>query len=153
MKKFIQEEIDEVLSDFNRFSERDIDKLMRKFQRKQKAILVYVAAVAQREELNDEEYDLLITMTLLSWRLFDTKCPKLSKVTVEELDRVDDLLYETVEKQPESLAQIANHPQAELLSNIHNAILGSDPQVREENKPIIYFTLRNVLDVLIVACS
>src|SRR5919106_551075 len=105
MTQITQQEIEGTLESFEKFTETDIQKFMRTFQRKQEPLLVYIAAVAEREDLNEEEYDLLITMVLLTWHLMREKFPKMKKLTMKQLERLDDLLYEGLATDPASMLQ------------------------------------------------
>jgi hypothetical protein len=146
-----QEEIDDTLAKFQQFSEEDVLKLMRTFQKKQEPLLVYIAAIAEREEMNDEEYDVFITMTLMCWEVIRKKFPRLKKVTMKQLSKMDDSLYEMLKNDPGAmLMDVKDYPQPHLLGTVLTHVMEADSsEVREDLKGIIYFTLKNVLDGLL----
>jgi hypothetical protein len=154
MTQITQQEIEGTLESFESFTEADIQKFMRAFQRKQEPLLVYIAAVAEREGLNEEEYDLLITMVLLSWHLMREKFPKMKKLTMKQLERLDDLLYEGLAKDPASMLQeVQNYAQPALHEAVLMNVMEAEEPVREDRKGIIYFTLKNVMDGMIQASA
>ena len=152
MNQITQAEIDGALQTFGGFTEAEVQKFMRTFQKKQEPLLVYVAAVAEREELNEHEYDVLITMVLMTWEVIRNKFPKLKKLGIKQLEKLDDNLYETLLNDPASmLMSVQDYPQPILLGSILTHVMESESEVREEKKGMIYFTLKNVLDGLIQA--
>lgn len=152
MDQITQEEINDTLEKFRTFEEADILKLMRTFQKKQEPLLVYVAAVAERQDLNDHEYDVLVTMVLMSWEVMRKKFPKLKKLTMKQLNELDDTLFETLEQKPLTmLMDVKDYPQPHLLGTVLEHVMESEDEVREEQKGMIYFTLKNVVDGLIQA--
>lgn len=154
MLQITQQEIEGTLESFENFTEVDIQKFMRTFQKKQEPLLVYIAAVAEREDLHEEEYDLLITMVLLTWHLMREKFPKMKKLTMKQLERLDDFLYEELANNPESmLHQVQNYPQPALHEAILTNVMEAEEGVREDRKGIIYFTLKNVMDGMIQAST
>jgi hypothetical protein len=152
MTQITKQEIEGTLESFESFTEADIQKFMRAFQRKQEPMLVYIAAVAEREGLNEEEYDLLITMVLLTWHLMRGKFPKMKKLTMKQLERLDDLLYEGLATDPASMLQeVQNYAQPALHEAVLTNVMEAEEPVREDRKGIIYFTLKNVMDGMIEA--
>jgi len=154
MTQITQQEIEETFESFETFTEADIQKFMRTFQKKQEPLLVYIAAVAEREDLNEEEYDLLITMVLLTWHLMRLKFPKMKRLTMKQLERLDDLLYEGLASNPGSMLQeVQNYAQPVLHEAVLTNVMEAEEGVREDRKGIIYFTLKNVMDGMIHASS
>ncbi len=152
MNQITQAEIDGTLQTFEFFTESEVQKFMRTFQKKQEPLLVYIAAVAEREELNEHEYDVLITMVLMTWQAMRNKFPKLKKLGMKQLEKLDDNLYETLLNDPASmLMSVQDYPQPKLLGTILTHVMESESDVREDKKGMIYFTLKNVLDGLIQA--
>ena len=154
MTQITQQEIEETFESFETFTEADIQKFMRTFQKKQEPLLVYIAAVAEREDLNEEEYDLLITMVLLTWHLMRLKFPKMKRLTMKQLERLDDLLYEGLASNPGSMLQeVQNYAQPVLHEAVLTNVMEAEEGVREDRKGIIYFTLKNVMDGMLQASS
>ena len=150
MTLITQLEIDETLAEFQQFNEADVLKLMRRFQKKQEPLLVYIAAIAEREELNDSEYDVLITMALMCWEVIRKKYPELKKLTMKQLTKMDDALYDNLRNDPGSMImEVKDYPQPNLLGTVLTHVMEADSEVREELKGIIYFTLKNVMDGLL----
>jgi hypothetical protein len=156
------DEIDSAQKEFEAFSESDIRKLMKAYQKKQTALLVYTAAVAEREELNEEEYDVLISATLLIWQTMRKKFPALRKVKIEQMEELDNRLFQDLEsmlgqpdeEQVEFMQKvIETHSQPNLLGKISMMTIETDEAVRDELKGILFFTAKNVLDALIEACD
>ena len=154
MMQITQQEVEGTLESFENFTEVDIQKFMRTFQRKQEPLLVYIAAVAERENLNEEEYDLLITMVLLIWHLMREKFPRMKKLTMKQLERLDDVLYEGLANNPDLVLQeVQNYAQPALHEAILTNVMEAEEPVREDRKGIIYFTLKNVMDGMIQAIT
>ncbi len=154
MMQITQDEINAILESFGTFTEADIQKFMRTFQKKQEPLLVYIAAVAEREELNEEEYDLLITMVLLIWHSMRSKFPKMKRMPMKQLERLDDLLYDGLANDPGSmLREVQNYAQPFLHEAVLTSVMEAEEPVREDRKGIIYFTLKNVMDGMIQASS
>ena len=154
MKQITKEEINATLESFESFTEADIQKFMRTFQKKQEPLLVYIAAVVEREDLNEEEYDLLITMVLLAWHLMRLKFPKIKRLSMKQLERLDDLLYDGLANDPAAtLQQVQNYAQPFLHEAVLTSVMEAEEPVREDRKGIIYFTLKNVMDGLIQASN
>ena len=161
MKMITPAEIEQAQKKFETFTEGDVRKLMKTYQRKQTALLVYSAAVAQREELNDDEYDVLVSATLLVWECMKNKFPAIKKVPIERLDELDDRMFQQLESmleksdddQEEFIQQlIESHQQPNLLGTICSMTMEAEASVREELKGILFFTAKNVLDALIDVC-
>ncbi|MGH9856477.1 MAG: hypothetical protein ACRD4B_01415, partial [Acidobacteriota bacterium] len=113
-------------------------------------LLVYIAAIAEREELNENEYDVMITMALMCWEVVRKKFPRLKKLSMKQLSKMDDTLYDTLRNNPASmLMDVKNYPEPNLLGTVLTRVMEADSEVREELKGIIYFTLKNVLDGLL----
>src|SRR5262249_53068018 len=121
-----QEEIDQVRKEFESFTESDIRKMMKVYQRKQTALLVYTAAVAEREELNEEEYDVLISATMLIWETMRRKFPDLRKVRIERMEELDNLLFQELEsllhKSEQEQEKIVSHT---IRSHLQPVLLGT----------------------------
>ena len=142
MQEITQAEIAETLKMFEKFSESDVQKFIRTFQKKQEPLLVYLAAVVEREELNEHEYDLLLTNVLLAWDVMRKKSSNLKKMSMELLQEIDEKPFSVTDN-------IQHHPQQALLEHIQKNTLDSAPEVREDRKPLILFTLKNVVDGLL----
>ena len=150
MTLITQQEIDETLAEFQQFTENDVLKFMRRFQKKQEPLLVYIAAIAEREELNDSEYDVLITMALMTWEVLQKKYGGLKKLSMKQLSKMDDALYDNLRNDPASMMmEVSDYPQPHLLGTILTHVMDADSEVREELKGILYFTLKNVVDGLL----
>ena len=162
MDLITREEISVTEQELRSYTESDIKKLMKRYQKKQTALLVYTAAVAEREELNDEEYDALISSTLLAWQMIEKKCPALKKVRIERMEELDNLLFEDLQsrlnesdKANEEYMKnmISIHSQRNLLGRISEMVLESEEPLREDVKGILFFAAKTVLDALIEACE
>jgi hypothetical protein len=162
MDVITREEISATERELKSLMESGIRKLMKRYQRKQTALLVYTAAVAEREELNEEEYDILISSTLLAWQTIEKKCPTLKKVRIERMEELDNVLLADLQSrmdQPDEENEgyvqqmIFQHSQPNLLGRISELSMESEGDVREELKGIIFFAAKTVLDALIEACE
>ena len=143
-----QREIEDVLETFRNFDVRDIDQMMKTFQRKQEPLLVYIAAIVEREELNEHEYDQLITSVLLAWEVLRRRFGKIRKLKMNELQAMDEQMRAL---DPDSNAvRIGLQPQ--LMNTIQDNLAGAEPEVREERKPLILMTLTFVIHALDQAC-
>jgi len=157
-----REEIAAAEDELRSYSESELHKMIKRYQKKQTALLVYTAAVAEREQLNEEEYDILISATLLSWQAILKKCPSLKKVQIEKMEELDNRLFEDLElrieksdEENEEFIQemIFRHTQPNLLGRISELSMETEDAVRGELKGIIFFAAKNVLDALIDACD
>jgi hypothetical protein len=142
-------------------TERDTRKLIRNFQKKQEPLLVYIAAVIEREGLNEGEQDLLTTATILSWRVMQDAFPKLKKLTMEEIEDADNKLFSTLEhfdgmNQDQQMQfgtkVLAEYPERELLGYLSEKVMAAE-EIREDAKGLIFLILKNVLDLLIQATN
>ena len=142
-----QHEIDATLQEFRNLTDGGIEKLIKSFQRKQEPLLVYIAAVVEREELNDHEYDLLITNVLLAWEVLRKKCGNVGKLRIEQLKQIDDEIL-TSEDSFDLNAQPGRNPQPALMQTIHASVLGAEPEVRSDRKSLILLTLNHLVIAL-----
>jgi hypothetical protein len=125
-------------------SEAETRKLVAKFQKRQTPLLVYTAAVSERENLNDDEQDVLITLTLLVWLAVEKEYGRLKKVSIKDLESSDELLYsDPTNFEPKSLS-LQPLLSAHLIDSLRNA-----KEIQPENKETIQATLRLILDLLI----
>ena len=147
---------DEALSGL---TEKETRKLIRNFQRKQEPLLVYIAAVIEREGLNEDEQDLLTSSTILSWRIMHDAFPKLKVVSMEEIEDADNKLFSTLEKFDEMSEDqqmhfgtkvLAEYPERELLGYLSEKVMAAK-EIREDARGLIFLILKNVLDLLIHA--
>jgi hypothetical protein len=157
-----REEIAVTEAELKSYTESDIRKMMKRYQKKQTALLVYAAAVAEREQLNDEEYDVLISASLLAWQTIALKCPSLKKVRIEKMEELDNRLFEDLSSQINQSAEeneefiqetIFRHAQPNLLGRISELSMETEDGVREDLRGVIFFAAKNVLDALIDACE
>jgi hypothetical protein len=156
------DEIAATEAELHSFTESEIRKLMKRYQKKQTALLVYTAAVAEREQLNEEEYDILISSTLLAWQSMERKCPSMKKVPIEKMEELDNRLFDDLQSKVDQSDEeneeyiqemIFRHAQPNLLGRISELSMESEEPVREELKGILFFAAKNVLDALIDACE
>lgn len=125
-------------------SESETRKLVARFQKRQAPLLVYTAAVSQRENLNEDEQDVFLTLTLLAWLAVEKDYGRLKKVSMRDIESSDEQLYSDPSNfEPKSLS-LQPLLSAHLVDSIHNA-----EDVRPENKEIIRVALRLILDLLI----
>jgi hypothetical protein len=73
-------------------------KFLRKFQKKQEALLVYVAALIAREELDDAERDLLTSSALIMWKLTMDASTNQRMIMTREVDEADNDARAKLEK-------------------------------------------------------
>ncbi len=162
MKVIPIEEIQEAHELLLNLSEVDSRKLLRKYQKKQEPLLVYTSAVMVREELNDEEQDLFISMTLLMWHILLQHFPKMKRVSMEEIETADDNTYaglpelETMDPGDQNLFVeiiLNSSAQKQMLGYMLETVNESPPEtgIREEVKGMLFFTLKNILDLLLQA--
>lgn len=156
-------QIDLTLNQFNSASDKDIKKMMRKFQKKQEPLLVYTAAVARREELRDAEYELFMNMVLIFWKLTSDVNPQQRMITLEQLDEADNTLIHELESNDESEDLLVNkagekvtvmeayHQPALVDFLVEQIIENEDEEVREETKGMLFLYLNNILDLLLQA--
>jgi hypothetical protein len=142
------QEIEATLQEFRELNDRGIEELIKMFQRKQEPLLVYIAAIVEREELNDHEYDLLITNVLLTWEVLRKKCRNFRKLKMQQLKHIDDRVFQSLD----SSLDLTGHPQPALMEKIEITIKEAEPEVREDRKPLILHTLAHVVAALNDAC-
>ena len=161
MDAITRDEIAAVEQELHSFTESDIRKLMKRYQKKQTALLVYTAAVAEREQLNEEEYDVLISSTLLTWQTFEKKCSALKKVPIERMEELDNRMFEDLQSKTnqtdETIQQfvqemVSGHAQPNLMARLLELSMRPESPIREEMKEIIFLAAKNVLDALVEAC-
>lgn len=154
-----EKEIEATEAALSGMNDRDTRKLIRNFQKKQEPLLVYIAAVIEREGLNEEEQDLLTSTAILSWHVMRDHFPQLKTVPMEEIEASDNNLFSTLDRfdamdDQEQLKYgakvLEEHPQRELLGYISEKVSGNE-EIREEARGLIFLIAKNILDMLIHA--
>lgn len=98
MKLITPQQIEAAFVFLESLSDKEQQKFLRKFQKRQEALLVYVAALIAREELNDAEQDLLTSTALILWKLTSDASTDQKTITAQEIDEADNSARETLEK-------------------------------------------------------
>jgi len=162
MANITREEIAQAQQALAQLTEKETQKIVRAFQKRQVALLVYSAAIVEREGFNDDEQDLFFTMTLLAWQVMKEHYPRMKKVSMDDIEQTDDQLFSSLEsfaEMPEEdqfkagSALIEIHLEPELLGYLIEHVNEAPPEtgVREEMKGVIMMTLRIILDLLVRA--
>jgi hypothetical protein len=131
--------------------EQGLHKLILKFQRKQPAIFVYLAAVSKREELNDDEEDVFFTTALVLWMALVENSRSVKKVRPKRIDELDDQMMSVLEND-----KALTHPELSERRLVEYALMRlTQPQpefqVREDLKPLMFAFMRVVLDAFLEA--
>jgi hypothetical protein len=154
-------EIEAAKKKLENLTDNEFRKLLKTYQKKQTTLFVYSAAVAQREEFNEDESDILVSSNLLAWQCLRDKFATLKKVPIEQIDELDDRMFRDMESmleksdedQEEFIQQmIESHPQPNLMGMICSMTMEAGGDVRDELKGILFFSAKNVLDALIDVC-
>ncbi len=164
MARITREEIAKAQQALAHLNEKETQSVVRTFQKRQVALLVYSAAVSEREGFNDDEQDIFFTMTLLSWQVLKKHYPRMKKVKMKDIEDTDDQIFKSlqnfVEKSDEDQlkagsALIENHREPELLGYLIEQVNDAPPEsgVREEMKGVMLITLRIILDLMVQAIS
>jgi hypothetical protein len=128
-----------------------LHKLILKFQRKQPAVFVYLAAVSKREELNDDEEDVFFTTALVLWIVIVENSQAVKKVLPKTLNAMDDQLMSTLEN--ERALTFPSFSEPKVLE--YAAMRLTEPQpgfeIREDVKPLLFAFMKVVIDALLEA--
>lgn len=147
--------------------DKEQKKFLRKFQKKQEALLVYVAALIAREELNDAEQDLLTSTALILWKLTLDASTNQRTIMTAEIDEADnnaraeleklldageDELFEAGAREAEDL-DVSGQP--ELIDFLMSTIIEApeDSGIREDSKGILAMYGLTILRLLVRASS
>lgn len=128
-----------------------LHKLILKFQRKQPAIFVYLAAVSKREELNDDEEDVFFTTALVLWMVIVENSRSVKKVSPKTLNAMDDHLMSTLEN--DHVLTFPNFSEPKVLEYAVMRLTEPQPgfEVREDIKPLLFAFMKVVIDALLEA--
>lgn len=162
MSRITREEIAQAQQALAHLTEKETQNTVRAFQKRQVALLVYSAAVVEREGFNDDEQDLFFTMTLLAWQVMKKHYPRMKKVRMEDIEKTDDQLFSSLQNFVEmseedqmkaGSALIENHLEPELFGYLIEQVNEAPPEsgVREEMKGVILSPLRIILDLMVQA--
>jgi len=167
MKTISAEQLEKVHESLRALSERDIKKFLRDFQKQQEPLLVYLSAVAEREEMNDPEYELLIDGSLLFWKLTRDASGRQKKLAMTEIDEADNALLERLDQVADAgderlleigsqeVARLRSYDQPHLIDFLLRHVLETSPEsgIRKEMTGILFLNLCNVLELLLRASS
>lgn len=146
-------ETENVLHNLN---DAETNQLVRRFERKQPGIFVYLAGLSQREELNEEEEDHLFTLAIVSWKVVLGNYPRLRKVRVSKLEEVDEgmiRLFDRFSAAKETplydygKSFVSAHQEPRLIEFLLNRVLNTE--IRDEMKPIVFFALAAVVEAFL----
>ncbi len=162
MGRITREEIGKAQQALANLNEKETQSIVRVFQKRQVALLVYSAAVSEREGFNDDEQDMFFTMTLLSWQVLKKHYPRMKKIKMKDIEDTDDQIFSSLRNSAEmsdedqlkaGSALIENYREPELLGYLIEHVVEAPPEsgVREEMKGVILMTLRIILDLMIQA--
>ncbi len=129
--------------------EKGLNKLIVKFQQKQPAVFVYLAAISQREELNEDEQDIFFTTALVLWMVLVENSRSVKKVSPKKLNEMDDHLMMTLTDEKVSILPDSREPK--LIEYVLMRITQPQPefQVREDLKPLMFAFMKVVLDSML----
>ncbi|HEY4491438.1 MAG TPA: hypothetical protein VI958_05525 [Acidobacteriota bacterium] len=159
-----RDEIEKTHQSLALLTEQETRKLVKRFQKKQEPLLVYLAAVSEREAFNEEEQDIFFTMILMIWQALLKHYPGMKRVSMKRLEEADDHAFASLEQLADSSdadllrhvdVQLGSHPEKELLGYVVEMTMESNPDsaVREEMRGMIFLSLSFVLDQLLAACG
>lgn len=160
MELILPEEIQQSADYLRALSSEETKKLIRRFKKKQSPLLVYTAALAERD-FNDEEEDVFIFAVLLAWHCTSQKAPEMRMVTVQELESAETESEENLaglENEPEDLQQleamqiIEDQSQPNLFGFLLEAIMASE-NVRDDAKGLMFLHMKIILDCLLEAAG
>jgi hypothetical protein len=146
----------EVEQSLRSLEDDEVKKVLRRFERKQTAVFVYLAAVCEREELNEDEQDVLFSIALILWTTLLQNFKSVKKVSMERIEELDNeimaLLEANVDKNDEALAkdvaELVNQTEPNLFEFILMRSMKPDETapVREDIKPLMVLFLKAVLE-------
>jgi hypothetical protein len=147
------ENILEIEDTIRNVDEKGLHQLILKFQRKQPSIFVYLAAVSQREELNDDEQDVFFTTALVLWMALVENSKSVKKVSPKKLNEMDDQLISISED--EKNPTFLNFAEPKLLEYALIRITQPQPefQIREDLKLLMFAFIKVVLDAMLESRS
>lgn len=164
MNRFSKEQIEHVLHFLRHMTEKETNKFMRRFQKKQEPLLVYVSALMEREELNVNEQDLLVSCVLLLWKLTSDASPGQRMLTMDEIGSVDTAVREELEGLVDSeealvdaamkkLERLDGFDQPELVELVLKEIMEAPEEhgIRDDMKGILFNYVIALMEALLRA--
>ena len=150
---------DEISNSYEKFAsqdEKEINSLLKQFQKKQMPLMVYLSAVSQREEWNDDEQEIFFGAALFLWVVLSKPS---AQVSMERIEKADNDLFGELESHvgkehrnlEERVEQMLDQSrQPNLLGFLVELLIEEDPEVqlRPDSQGIMLFTLRNMMDLL-----
>jgi hypothetical protein len=144
-------------------NEEETRKAVKLFQKKQVGLLVYSAAISEREGFNDDEQDVFFSTVLVIWQVLLKQYPRMKSVSIEQLEKADDQAFTDLGNLTNASdadilrhvdVQLTSHPETELLRYVvENTMESKIGAVRDEMRPPMFLSLNLVLDQLLAACE
>jgi hypothetical protein len=160
MEIILPEEIDESAEYIQSLSPEESKNLIRTFKKKQSPLLVYTAALGERD-FNNEEEDVFIFAVLLAWYCISQKVPDMRMVTIEQLESAEaesEAKLSEWEKAPddsqvmEAMQMLSEQSQPTLFGFLLQTIMQSD-HVREDAKGLMFLHMKIILNCLLEAAG
>lgn len=138
--------------------DRETIRAVRQFERKQPAVFVYLAAISQREEFNEDEQDVFFTIALVLWMAIVKSCGSTGKVPMKKMEELDKKALAILEAGHGSAmdggidsAGEPHHREPNLMTFILRRCNEPDAgtPLREESKPLMVYFLKVVLKGLL----
>ncbi len=131
-------------------------KLLRRFVRKHTAVFVYLAALCEREELNEDEQDVLFSIALILWSTLLQNFKSVKKVSMERIEELDNeimaMLEANVDQSDAALAkqtaEWVNQKEPNMFQFILMRSMKPDETapIREDIKPLMVIFLKAALE-------
>jgi hypothetical protein len=160
MEIILPEEIEQSAEYIQSLSPEETKKFIRNFKQKQSPLLVYTAALGERD-FNSEEEDVLIFAVLVAWHCISQKVPEMRMVTIEQIEFAEaesEAKLSEWEKAPddsqvtEAMQMLSEQSQPTLFGFLLQTIMESD-NVREDTKGLMFLHLKIILDCLLEAAG
>jgi len=152
------EEIQETADRISNFSLEETKLMMRRFKVKQKYLLIYTAATAERD-FNDEEEDIFIFLCMTFWRLLSERIPGMRMVSREDLEEMEERNTKELEKwgaYEESAQFVSADAMLRQLEQPHMFgyaldMITESENVRDDFRGLMLLHVRTILDCLLKA--
>lgn len=150
--------IDQSTEELHNLEDDGLKQMVYQMSEEQPNLLGFLLSIGE-EELNNEEQEVLLFLGVNVWNAFK-KVKPLPQIPDEEIDKADknneDMLNYLEKEGEKGLSENAEslvdgHNQAQLLRYVINAIMEEDmeeeePLVSEENKGLIFLTMKSYIE-------
>ncbi len=150
--------IDQSTEELHNLEDEELRNMVYQMSEEQPNLLGFLLSMGE-DELNNEEQEILLFLGVNVWNAFKKvkPLPQIPDEEIEKADKNNETMLNYLEKEGEegltenAEALVNGHNQAPLLKYVINAIIEEDmeeeePLVSEENKGLIFLTMKSYIE-------